>query len=397
MPVPESALPVTLPDDVTFDKPGNPLAHHPSWKHVDCPRCGGKAQRETDTLDTFFESSWYFLRFCSPRSDRAFEPDEVAYWMPVDQYIGGVEHAVLHLLYSRFFMRALRKCGYLDFKEPFAGLFTQGMVCHQTYQDADGNWLFPEEIGHDPSGGIVDQAGRPVTVGRLEKMSKSKKNVVGLDGIVEEYGADTARLYLLSDSPPERDLEWTDDGIEGTWRYVNRLWRMITQPPLPLPPPGSVIPDEISAAARDTRRAGKFRFNRGVARIRELTNLLEALENNHAGTGAVLREGFEIAVRLFGPMMPHLGEELWRQLGHNSLLVDQPWPKADPALTIEDSVTIGVQVNGKLRGTVTLARDADAASAEAAAIALPAVQRLLEGRGPRKIIVVPNRIINVVA
>ncbi len=410
VPVPESALPVTLPDDVSFDRPGNPLAHHPSWKHVTCPRCGGKAERETDTLDTFFESSWYFLRYCSPRSNKAFEPDEVAYWMPVDQYIGGVEHAVLHLLYSRFFIRALRKCGYLDFDEPFAGLFTQGMVCHQTYQDVDGNWLFPEEIAvQDPDGVPRDTKGRPVVTGRLEKMSKSKKNVVGLDGIVDEYGADTARLYLLSDSPPERDLEWTDDGIEGIWRYVNRLWRMIIEPAVALPPPGAAIPDELSPAARAARHAihrtiaavsedlDKFRFNRGVAHIRELTNLLETLNDGSMGTAAVLREGFETAVQLFGPMMPHLGEELWHQLGHATLLADQPWPKADPALTVEDSATLAVQVNGKLRGTLTLARDVDAATAESAALALPAVQRLLDGRAPRKIIIVPNRIINVVA
>ncbi len=410
VPVPESALPVTLPDDVSFDRPGNPLAHHPSWKHVACPRCGGKAERETDTLDTFFESSWYFLRYCSPRSDKAFEPAEVAYWMPVDQYIGGVEHAVLHLLYSRFFIRALRKCGYLDFDEPFAGLFTQGMVCHQTYQDVDGNWLFPEEIAvQDPDGVPRDTKGRPVVTGRLEKMSKSKKNVVGLDGIVDEYGADTARLYLLSDSPPERDLEWTDDGIEGIWRYVNRLWRMIIEPAVALPPPGAAIPDELDPAARAARHAihrtiaavsedlDKFRFNRGVAHIRELTNLLETLNDGSMGTAAVLREGFETAVQLFGPMMPHLGEELWHQLGHATLLADQPWPKADPALTVEDSATLAVQVNGKLRGTLMLARDVDAATAESAALALPAVQRLLDGRAPRKIIIVPNRIINVVA
>jgi leucyl-tRNA synthetase len=408
VPVPESALPVTLPSDVTFDRPGNPLAHHPTWKHVDCPRCGGKAERETDTLDTFFESSWYFLRFCSPRSVRAFEPDDVAYWMSVDQYIGGVEHAVLHLLYSRFFTRALRKCGYLDFKEPFAGLFTQGMVVHQTYQDVDGNWLFPEEVETRVDGSVADRAGRAVVIGRLEKMSKSKKNVVGLDGIVDQYGADTARLYLLSDSPPERDLEWTDAGIEGTWRYVNRLWRMITEPTVPLPPLGAAMPNDLGPAARAARHAihrtiaavsddlDRFRFNRAVARIRELTNTLEALTDPTDGTGAVLREGIEAAVQLFGPMMPHLAEALWHELGHDTLLADQPWPKADAALTVEDSVTVAVQVNGKLRATLTLPRDGDAAAAEEAALALPAVQRALDGRTQRKVIIVPNRIINVV-
>jgi leucyl-tRNA synthetase len=408
VPVPESALPVTLPSDVTFDRPGNPLAHHPTWKHVDCPRCGGKAERETDTLDTFFESSWYFLRYCSPRSSRAFEPDEVAYWMSVDQYIGGIEHAVLHLLYSRFFMRALRQCGYLDFKEPFAGLFTQGMVCHLTYQDVDGNWRFPEEVETRADGTVVDRAGRAVVTGRLEKMSKSKKNVVGLDGIVDQYGADTARLYLLSDSPPERDLEWTDAGIEGTWRYVNRLWRLITEPAIELPPLGIPVPNELGPAARAARHVihrtiaavsddlDKFRFNRAVARVRELTNTLEALTDSTEGTAAVLREGIEAAVQLFGPMMPHLAEALWHELGHETLLADQPWPKADPALTVEDSVTVAVQVNGKLRATLTLPRDGDAAAAEVEALALPAVQRALDGRAPRKVIIVPNRIVNVV-
>jgi leucyl-tRNA synthetase len=225
VPVPEADLPVTLPDDVSFDAPGNPLARHPTWKHVRCPRCGGEAERETDTFDTFFESSWYFARFCSPRAPTAFKRSEVDYWLPVDQYIGGIEHAVLHLLYARFFTRALAACGYLDVKEPFAGLFTQGMVCHETYRDADGNWLFPEEVTRT-DGALTDPAGRPVSAGRLEKMSKSKKNVVGLETIVDAFGADTARLYLLSDSPPERDLEWTDAGIEGSWRYVNRLWRL---------------------------------------------------------------------------------------------------------------------------------------------------------------------------
>ncbi|MBV9524085.1 MAG: leucine--tRNA ligase, partial [Alphaproteobacteria bacterium] len=339
VPVPEAQLPVTLPEDVTFERPGNPLAHHPSWKHVACPACGGKAERETDTLDTFFESSWYFLRFCSPRAATAFNRAEVDYWMAVDQYIGGVEHAVLHLLYSRFFMRALRQCGYVGGKEPFAGLFTQGMVCHQTYQDADGNWLFPEEVSGDDKGGFRGPDGRPVTVGRLEKMSKSRKNVVSLDGIVEAFGADTARLYLLSDSPPERDLEWTDAGIEGTWRYVNSLWRLVTEPPLPLPPPGTPVPAQLGDAARAARHAihrtialvsedvEKFRFNRAVAHIRALTNELKELTRPEPGAAEILREGCEIAVQLFGPMMPHLAEELWQRLGHDALLADQPWPK----------------------------------------------------------------------
>jgi leucyl-tRNA synthetase len=409
VPVPESDLPVELPEDVTFDVPGNPLDHHPTWKFLDCPKCGGPAQRETDTFDVFFESSWYFLRYCSARAPVAFEREAVDYWMPVDQYIGGVEHAVLHLLYSRFFTRALKHCGYLDLDEPFAGLFTQGMVCHETYQSEDGEWLFPEEVETTADGRLVDAAGRPVTPGRHEKMSKSKKNVVGLDSIVDTYGADTARLYLLSDSPPERDLEWTETGIEGIWRYVNRLWRMVSEPSVPLAEPGSPMPSALPPALDATRRAthktiaaitddlDKFRFNRAVARIRELTNALEEIPSSEPGTPDVLREGLETLTRLLGPMMPHLAEEMWQTLGGEGLLADQPWPVADPQLTRDEQVTIAIQVNGKLRGTLDVPRDTDKAAIENAALELPQVLRWLEGRPPRKVIVVPNRIVNIVA
>ena len=350
--------------------------------------------------------SWYFARFCSPRAPIAFERRDVDYWLPVDQYIGGIEHAVLHLLYARFFTRALAQCGYLGVKEPFAGLFTQGMVCHETYRDADGAWLFPEEVRRD-DGLPRDEKGRPVTVGRIEKMSKSKKNVVGLETIVDAFGADTARLYLLSDSPPERDLEWTDAGIEGAWRYVNRLWRLVGDPPAPLAPPGTPVPRELAPALDALRRAvhrtiatvtedlDKFRFNRAVAHIRELTNAIESCEPGD-GAGAVLREAIETAVLLLGPMMPHLAEELWQQLGHARLLADERWPEADPELAREERVTLAVQVNGKLRGTVELPRDAGEAAAKDAALALPGVLRALEGKAPRKTIVVPNRIVNVV-
>ena len=405
VPVPEKDLPVTLPLDVSFDAPGNPLDRHPTWKHVACPQCGGKARRETDTFDTFFESSWYFARFCSPRSKIAFERKDVEYWLPVDQYIGGIEHAVLHLLYSRFFTRALQACGYLDLAEPFAGLFTQGMVCHETYRDADGHWLFPEEILRDDKGHVTDAKSRPVEIGRIEKMSKSKKNVVGLETIVEAYGADTARLYLLSDSPPERDLEWTDAGIEGAWRYANRLWRLVNERASPLPPTGAKIADRLSPADEALRRAthqtialitddlDKFRFNRAVARLRELTN---AIEEHGTASGAVQREAIEAVVRLLSPMMPHLAEELWQNLGHARLLAEEPWPKADPALAVAETVTIAVQVNGKLRDTFKLPRDAGESVVAAAALALPKIVAALGGKSPRKTIVVPNRIVNVV-
>jgi leucyl-tRNA synthetase len=413
VPVPESDLPVTLPEDVSFAVPGNPLAHHPTWQYVECPRCHGPARRETDTLDTFVDSSWYFLRFCSARAPTAFERQAVDYWMPVDQYIGGVEHAVLHLLYSRFFTRALKQCGYLDLDEPFAGLFTQGMVCHQTYQSETGEWLFPEEVETDGAGSLVDAAGRPVAAGRHEKMSKSKKNVVGLDAIVETYGADTARLYVLSDSPPERDLEWTETGIEGIWRYVNRLWRMVSEPPVPLPPLGTQADAGLSPPVMALRRTihqttaavtddlDKFRFNRAVARIRELTNAIEELPEatlqSELGAPAVLREGLETLARLLCPMMPHLAEEMWLTLGGAGLLAEQPWPVADPDLAREEQVTIAVQVNGKLRGTLEFPRDAESGAVESAALGLPQVARWLDGRSPRKIIVVPNRVVSIVA
>jgi leucyl-tRNA synthetase len=409
VPVPESDLPVTLPKDVSFDGPGNPLDHHPTWKHVLCPRCGGQARRETDTLDTFFDSSWYFLRFCSARSPVAFERSAVDYWMPVDQYIGGVEHAVLHLLYSRFFTRALKHCGYLDLDEPFAGLFTQGMVCHETYQSESGDWLFPEEVEHDGEGRLVDAAGRPVIAGRHEKMSKSKKNVVGLAAIVDTYGADTARLYVLSDSPPERDLEWTETGVEGTWRYVNRLWRMVSEPPLALPPPGTPVPATLASSVVAIRRTthktiaavtddlDKFRFNRAVARLRELTNALDELPAAAPGAAEVLREGLESLACLLGPMMPHLAEEMWQELGRSGMLADQPWPKADPDLTRDEQVTLAVQINGKLRATLDVPRDTAAEVVQNAALALPQVARWLVGHSPRKVIVVPNRIVNIVA
>jgi leucyl-tRNA synthetase len=409
VPVPEKDLPVVLPEDVSFDVPGNPLDHHPTWKHVRCPVCEHPAQRETDTLDTFFDSSWYFLRFCSARAPIAFERQAVDYWMPVDQYIGGVEHAVLHLLYSRFFTRALKQCGYLDLDEPFAGLFTQGMVCHETYQSETGEWLFPEEVETTADGRLVDTADRPVTAGRHEKMSKSKRNVVGLDAIVDTYGADAARLYLLSDSPPERDLDWTETGIEGIWRYVNRLWRLVSEPPVPLPPPGCTVPSTLPPSVAAVRRTihktiaavtddlDKFRFNRAVARIRESTNALDELPAAEPGAPETLREGLETFARLLGPMMPHLAEEMWQELGGSGLLAEQRWPQADPELIRDEQVTMAVQVNGKLRATIEVPRDMGSAAVEDAALALPQVMRWLEGHVPRKVIVVPNRIVNIVA
>jgi len=411
VPVPEADLPVTLPRDIDVSAAGNALERHPSWKHIDCPSCGGGAERETDTFDTFVESSWYFARFCSPRAAGAMTRQAVDYWLPVDQYIGGVEHAVLHLLYSRFFIRALRRCGYLDLEEPFAGLFTQGMVCHETYQDPDGTWLSPEQIARDPDGALVTADGRPVTVGRSEKMSKSKNNTVDPARIIETYGADTARWFMLSDSPPDRDLEWTAAGVEGAYRFLQRVWRQVTEAAETLPPAGAPTQgDAADAASSELRRVAhktiqavtddieRFRFNRAVARIYELSNAISGAggDGAHDGADPALRECLEILVRLIGPMMPHLAEELWRRLGREGMLVDQPWPEADPSLTIETSVTLAVQVNGKLRGTIDLPLDAAEDAAERAALAEPGVQRAMAGKPPRKVIVVKNRIVNVV-
>ncbi len=413
VPVPASQLPVMLPEDVEFDQPGNPLDRHPRWKHVSCPACGKPATRETDTFDTFFESSWYFARFCSPHASEAFARADVDYWLPVDQYIGGIEHAILHLLYSRFFTRALKRCGYLGIDEPFAGLMTQGMVCHETYHSTSGAFLSPDAVQRTAAGVVEIATAAPVIVGRSEKMSKSKKNVVDPEGILDAYGADTARLFMLSDSPPDRDLEWTEAGIDGAWRFVNRLWRMVVAPEAALAPEGTPPPAGWSAMHNDAPDARVFRqvhktiarvsqdldgfgFNRAVAHIRELANALAELHGSDDAAAWVRRQGLETLVRLVAPMLPHLAEELWQRLGYTTLLADEPWPQADPALLVEEKVIVGVQVNGKLRGTIELVKDASEEAAQDAALGLPAVLKALGGMAPRKIIVVPNRIVNVV-
>ena len=411
VPVPGDQLPVTLPEDVDFDAPGNPLERHPTWKHVDCPACGKAAVRETDTFDTFLESSWYFARFCAPWSEtEAFDRAAVDYWLPVDQYIGGVEHAVLHLLYSRFFTRALRDCGYLGLAEPFEGLFTQGMVLHETYRDGAGDWIEPADVEHAPDGGARRVSdGAPVVVGRPEKMSKSKRNTVDPEQILETYGADAARLFIVSDNPPDGDMEWSDAGLEGAWRYVNRLWRLVADPPVPLAAAGTPVP--VSDLDRDTlalfRRGHKtiagvtedlerFRFNTAVARIRELTNALADLKADAPAAGAVCRVVLETLVRLLNPMVPHVTEACWAALGHDAILAESPWPEADPAHLVDDAVTLAVQVNGKLRGQIEIARDCPKEDAEAAALGLENVRTHMEGKTMRKVVVVPNRIVNIV-
>ncbi|HEY4343917.1 MAG TPA: leucine--tRNA ligase [Parvibaculum sp.] len=410
VPVPHDQLPVRLPDDVTFDQPGNPLDRHPTWKHVACPKCNEPALRETDTFDTFVDSSWYFARFCSPKSAKPTERAAVDYWLPVDQYIGGVEHAILHLLYSRYFSRAMHQTGHLGLDEPFAGLFTQGMVTHESYKGEDGRWLFPEEVKFTNGEPVHVKTGERVTVGPIESMSKSKRNVIDPTSIIDEYGADTARWFILSDSPPERDVQWSEAGAEGAWRFTQRFWRLVTGEPEGLAAMGAPKPacfdDAAMALHRNTHRSlaaitddlENLRFNRAVARIYELTNAISAFTPGTDVDAArwARREAIEFMVLAAAPMMPHLAEECWKELGHKTLVVDTAWPVADASLLVEDTVTMAVQVNGKRRDELVIARDADNKTIEAAALALEKVEKAIDGKAVRKVIVVPGKIINIV-
>jgi len=400
VPVPKEALPVELPADVRFDVPGNPLDAHPTWKHTTCPKCGTAAVRDTDTLDTFVDSSWYFVRFCNPKFDQPVDPKAAGYWLPVDQYIGGVEHAILHLLYARFINRGLHKLGYVAVEEPFAGLFTQGMVCHETYKGHNGEWIAVDEVEKRGGKAYFKGTDTEVIVGRSEAMSKSKKNGIAPETIIDVYGADTIRWFMLSDTPPERDIEWTNDGAEGSWRFVQRIWRLIDEAGA-LPAVGTKA-EGASELRRTTHRAiaavtddlENLRFNRAVAQVYSLANAIGAASG--AG-GADLREAVETLVLLIGPMMPHLAETCWQALGHKTMVVDTPWPKAEPALVKSDTITIAVQVNGKRRGEITIAAEADEASVKEAAMKDEGVLRSLEGKAPKRIIVVPRRIVNIVA
>ncbi len=423
VPVPDRDLPVQLPEDVDFDRTGNPLDRHPTWKHVRCPSCGGPARRETDTMDTFVDSSWYFARFTDPWIETAPTNREmVDTWMPVDQYIGGIEHAILHLLYSRFFTRAMRATGHIGLDEPFAGLFTQGMVVHETYRKADGTHAEPVEVEIRTEGdrryAVLSATGEPVEIGPIEKMSKSKRNTVDPDDIIGTFGADTARWFMLSDSPPDRDVIWTEEGVQGAGRFAQRLWRLVNDIAeiTAAGPSPNLSPNEDRQAALETRRDAHktldkvtrafedLRFNTAVAFIYSQANLLEMAARDAAGRGgaggaeqAALREAGDMLVQMFAPMMPHLAEECWAALGHASLVAEAAWPVLDKTLLIEDTVTLPVQVNGKKRADVTVARDAGKLDIEAAVLELEAVRRALGGKAPKKVIVVPQRIVNVVA
>ena len=398
VPVPKDQLPVTLPEDVSFDVPGNPLLRHPTWKHVDCPQCGGKAERETDTLDTFVDSSWYFLRFASQPADRPFDPEVIRQWLPVEQYIGGIEHAILHLLYARFWTRALAHIGLIDVKEPFGSLFTQGMVTHETYSridPANGQPVYfsPADIERGADSAVLKADGAPVEIGRVIKMSKSKKNVVDPDDIIAQYGADAVRWFMLSDSPPERDLPWSEAGIEGCARFVQRLWRLFGQYD-----PAATGEDKaldrkrdqtVQAAGQDIASLG---FNKAVARIYELTGAVEKAAPSASRSAAI-----RVLLLLAAPMMLPLAEEAWAAIGGEGLVADAAWPPVDPALLVEDEVTIAIQVLGKLRDTITVPKGLPREEIEALALASDKVQRALDGKAVKKVIVVPDRLVNLVA
>ena len=411
VPVPRDQLPVALPDDVTFDVPGNPLDRHPTWRNTACPTCGGPARRETDTMDTFVDSSWYFARFADARNESEPVARDIAdRWLPVNQYIGGIEHAILHLLYSRFFVRAMRRTGHVGLDEPFEGVFTQGMVVHETYRAQDGTYLEPGDVRIVQEGetrrAVAIGTGEPVAIGPLEKMSKSKKNVVSPEDITASFGADTARWFMLSDSPPERDVEWTDSGAAGAYRFVQRVWRLVGDI-APLPQQAEALTPGPTAASRAAHRAlaavgeaiESLRFNVAIAKIHECVNVLAALVAvpEAVREGVALREAGGMLVQMIAPMMPHLAEECWQALGRTGLVAEAAWPQVDASQLLDESITLPVQVNGRKRGDVTVARTADDATVEAAALALDAVVRAMEGRPARKVIVVPQRIVNVVA
>ncbi len=395
-------LPVTLPDDVTFDIPGNPLDRHPTWRSCTCPKCGAAARRETDTMDTFVDSSWYYARFTSPHAATPTDAEDAAYWMNVDQYIGGIEHAILHLLYSRFFARAMHKTGHLPPKavEPFNALFTQGMVTHEIYltRDANGRPVYhlPEDIIRSDSGATLKD-GTAVEVIPSAKMSKSKKNVVDPMNIIAAYGADTARWFVMSDSPPERDVEWTASGAEAAYKHLNRVWRIaddIAQGSAPANPEEDTTLARATAKAIDevTKGIEGFAFNKAIAKLYEFTN---TLQRTQAGSAA-RRAAMLTLAQLMQPMTPHLAEEVWSMLGGTGLVTQSAWPKADPALLVDDSVTLPIQINGKRRAEITVPKDMPASEVEKIALADDAVIKFLAGQPVKKIIVVPGRIINVV-
>lgn len=402
VPVPATDLPITLPDDLTFDGHGNPLDLHPSWKHVSCPKCGQSAIRETDTLDTFFESSWYFTRYCDPLAPEMTNKQACDYWLPVDQYIGGVEHAVMHLLYARFFTKVMNEQNYLTIREPFTALLTQGMVLHATYQDTDNNWLYPDEVIKQQEKWINKATGQEVSQGRVEKMSKSKKNVVDLESILANYGADAIRLFVLSDTPPEKDFEWSANGLEGCSRFINRLTDMaktlfITPITGPSAIPTKLIKFTHHTIKYVTEEIRDFKLNKAIARLRELYNAMsdEIARGKDADIHSI-KEGFAILIRLFNPFIPHITEEIWQKFGNRQRLYQTAWPIFNEDFLQSESYIMAIQINGKLRATHEFADAADNSIIEDIILGLPEIQKYLQDKQPKKIIIVPKKIVNIV-
>ena len=405
VPVPEKHLPISLPEDIGFNKKGNPLDNHPTWKFTQCPKCNNKAIRETDTFDTFFESSWYFARFTDLNPSSAFTEEAIKYWMPVDQYIGGVEHAVMHLLYSRFFMRALKFTNSINVDEPFTSLQTQGMVCHQTFKTKDDKWVFPTDIIKKDNKYLHFQTEKPVIPGRIEKMSKSKKNVVDPQQIIDDYGADTARFFMLSDSPPNRDMEWSDSGVEGSWRFLNKLWKFVTN--LPNKSATDELPVNISEKNKEllifmnttikdvTKAIDNFHFNIAVAQIRSLFNLVSSHIIENDSDVKVVRFVTNKLLILINPMVPHLAEELWFTLGNENLISNECWPKAEPNYIKKDNIKVPIQINGKVRAVINVPIDISNSDLEKIALKEKNVLKFLN-KDPKKVIIIPNRVVNFV-
>ena len=405
VPVPENCLPVTLPKDINFNINGNPLDNHPTWKHTQCPKCNKKAIRETDTFDTFFESSWYFARFTDLDPSNALTDEAIKYWMPVDQYIGGVEHAVMHLLYSRFFMRALKHVNTINLDEPFTSLQTQGMVCHQTFKNKEEQWVFPNDIIKKDNEYFHFETKEPVIAGRIEKMSKSKKNVVDPQQIIENYGADTARFFMLSDSPPNRDMEWSDSGVEGSWRFLNKLWKFVKS--LPSSNTKDELPTNLSKQNKElltfmnttikdvTKAIDEFHFNIAVAQIRSLFNVIFSHEIKNNDDMKVVFFVTNKLLILINPMVPHLAEELWNSLGNENLISDEYWPKVDLNYIKKNNVKIPIQINGKVRAVIEVPIDLNKVDIEKIALKEKNVLKFLN-KNPKKVIVIPNRVVNFV-
>jgi leucyl-tRNA synthetase len=395
-------LPITLPDDVTFDVPGNPLDRHPTWRNCECPSCGKPALRETDTMDTFVDSSWYFARFTSPRADTPTNMDDVKYWMNVDQYIGGIEHAILHLLYSRFFARAMQICGHLPQTavEPFNALFTQGMVTHAIYKRENDSgrptYYYPEQVELRDGRAVLSEDGQEVDIVPSAKMSKSKNNVVDPVAIIDAFGADTARWFVLSDSPPERDVEWTAAGAEAANKHLSRVYRIaadLVDAATPANDQDQALLKDMHKAIHDvTQGVESFGFNASIARLYAFTN---TLAKSKAGSDAQ-RQAARTLAQLMSPMTPHLSEEIWSMLGGQGLIINAPWPQADPAMLVDDELTLPIQVNGKRRAEISVPKDMPKEEIKALALATDGVIRTLDGATPKKIIVVPGRIVNVV-